>query len=463
MRHQQDARVQVLGAVRLRERLLPLAPRVRQHVVVRSPDGARASARPGRRSPNSSCERTARSNATHAITFEWVKWRSGPRTSQMPVSCCRHPSSSQSSSFRISDQTLSSAGAPCDAQLVDRVEDLAVDIELELRRRGVADPHGGRPLVARQPVELALVQAALPREPVHDLDVGGVAGDGAQEPLAPRLGLLARAGLQHREERQRGVAQPAEAVVPVALAADPLGQRRGRRGDDPAGRRVRHRLQHDQRLVDLLVVVAGARQRRRPSPASTPRSRASARSASTASGMGSCDGNHVEHEPQTIALGQRELRDRGHVLAVRLDGRPEAQRVRTGDGDERVVDPADPRDDAAVVEPDHQLEPHRHAAGQALDDPHDVGRVSARRHEVDHAHRALVGLVARTPASACRDGSAGHVARTASRARGASGRCPAAPSSAAKHAPESNRGKQHQSIDPSRLTSAAVCRSPISA
>jgi hypothetical protein len=35
------------------------------------------------------------------------------------------------------------------------------------------------------------------------------------------------------------------------------------------------------------------------------------------------------------------------------------------------------------------------------------------------------------------------------------------PSRAAKQAPESNRGRQSQSIDPSRLTSAAVRQSPI--
>ena len=36
----------------------------------------------------------ARSNATHAITFECVKWRLGPRTSQMPSSGSRHSRSS---------------------------------------------------------------------------------------------------------------------------------------------------------------------------------------------------------------------------------------------------------------------------------------------------------------------------------------------------------------------------------
>ena len=37
------------------------------------------------------------------------------------------------------------------------------------------------------------------------------------------------------------------------------------------------------------------------------------------------------------------------------------------------------------------------------------------------------------------------------------------PSSAAKHAAESNRGRHSQSTEPSRLTIAADCMSPISA
>ena len=34
----------------------------------------------------SCASRTARSKATQAMTFEWVKWRRGPRTSQIPSS-----------------------------------------------------------------------------------------------------------------------------------------------------------------------------------------------------------------------------------------------------------------------------------------------------------------------------------------------------------------------------------------
>ena len=50
-------------------------------------------------------------------------------------------------------------------------------------------------------------------------------------------------------------------------------------------------------------------------------------------------------------------------------------------------------------------------------------------------------------------------------AAGAIRQCPfsSSPSSAAKQAGESNCGRHSQSIDPSRPTSAAVCRSPSSA
>ena len=110
------------------------------------------------------------------------------------------------------------------ARLVERVEHLPVDVELELRRGGVPDAHRLRALVARQPVELVLVEAALAGEPVHDLHVGRVAGDGAQEPVAPPDRLVAVARAQHGEQRQGRVAEPAEAVVPVADAADVLGR-----------------------------------------------------------------------------------------------------------------------------------------------------------------------------------------------------------------------------------------------
>ena len=128
---------------------LLLAPRACADLGVDLVAQRRASARPGRRGRTPRGSATARSNATQAITFECVKCRCGPRTSQMPASGSRQPSSSHSSSFRVSAQTLSSGAAPVRARLVERVDHLAVDVELELRRGRVADPHRPRALVAR--------------------------------------------------------------------------------------------------------------------------------------------------------------------------------------------------------------------------------------------------------------------------------------------------------------------------
>ena len=97
---------------------------------------------------------------------------------------------------------------------------------------------GARARVAGQVVELALGQLARAVDGVHDLQVVGVAGDRAQQPVAPQPRLLGVAGASRASSGERGVAQPAVAVVPVALAAEVLGQRRGGRGDDAAGARV---------------------------------------------------------------------------------------------------------------------------------------------------------------------------------------------------------------------------------
>ena len=84
------------------------------------------------------------------------------------------------------------------------------------------------------------------------------------------VGLLDVAGGHQRVEGERRVAQPAEAVVPVAHAADELRQRRGGRGDDPAGRRVRERLERDQRALDLVGPPTRRRWSARPTRATTP-------------------------------------------------------------------------------------------------------------------------------------------------------------------------------------------------
>ena len=53
--------------------------------------------------------------------------------------------------------------------------------------------------------------------------------------------------MRKRHERQGGVAQPAEAVIPIARAADLLGQRSGGRRDYAPGGRVGECLEGDRR------------------------------------------------------------------------------------------------------------------------------------------------------------------------------------------------------------------------
>ena len=132
-------------------------------------------------------------------------------------------------------------------RLVEGDHHLTEHVHLPLVDRGVADPYRTRVLVAGQVVEGPLGQPAGAVDGVHHLQVLGVAGHRAQQPVAPQRGLLGVAGRDQRLERQRGVAQPAVAVVPVALAAEVLGQRRGRRGDDAAGPLVGEQPQGDER------------------------------------------------------------------------------------------------------------------------------------------------------------------------------------------------------------------------
>ena len=63
--------------------------------------------------------------------------------------------------------------------------------------------------------------------------------------------LPVEAEVVQRPQHERGVADPRVAVVPVALAARRLGQRRGARGHDRAGRRVAQALQRERAALDV--------------------------------------------------------------------------------------------------------------------------------------------------------------------------------------------------------------------
>src|ERR1700738_5388027 len=91
------------------------------------------------------------------------------------------------------------------AREVHRVHHLAVDVELQLARGGVADADRPRALVARQPIQLQLRQAALARQPIEDLELQGLACGRPLPPATPRARLVDVAGAEERGERGSGV------------------------------------------------------------------------------------------------------------------------------------------------------------------------------------------------------------------------------------------------------------------
>jgi len=256
---------------------------------------------------------------------------------------------------------------------------------------GVARADGRRALVPRQPGELQLGEAPLAGDAVHDVELRGRAGSRAQQPLAPGARFVPVAGLEERHQRERGVAQPAVAIIPVSHAAEALGQRRRRRGHEPARRRKGQGLERDERSkhvgvprtrvpallgpggpvpVCALQGLVGVERTRRLEVRRTP----------------------GEIEGQALAGANGEGRDRPVILARQRDRREQAQPVRACDRFDAAVDLLDPRHDRSVVGPQNELEPQAHFAPRALDDADDVGDLAVERHEVGDGDRAAVGL-----------------------------------------------------------------------
>lgn len=184
----------------------------------------------------------------------------------MPRSGVRHDAARSSTSRHCSAHRALRLGQTGVARRGERGHHLAEHVVLDLTRREVADPHGAGPGVPRQVLEQDLRQPSSAVEPVHDLQVPRVTRDGALEPRAPLRRLLAEALLDECLERERGVAQPAVAVVPVALAAERLGQRRGDGRDDAPRGEVRQQTQDEQRPHHGLAVRPVVRAAARPQP-----------------------------------------------------------------------------------------------------------------------------------------------------------------------------------------------------
>ena len=120
------------------------------------------------------------------------------------------------------------------ARDVKGVEHFAIDVELELLDRPVADLDRSRAFVARQPGNFIFLKPSLARDAVDNLQVVWRASHCAQEPFVPRLRLVEKASPDQRIKGERRVPKPAVSIIPIARAAQLFGQRRRAGGDNAA-------------------------------------------------------------------------------------------------------------------------------------------------------------------------------------------------------------------------------------
>ena len=111
-----------------------------------------------------------------------------------------------------------------------RAEHPPVGVDLELVVRRVADAHRSRAGVPLEMIQARLDHLVAGVDPEHEVRVLAAELALRQQEVHVVLGLVLVAQLHQRQQRQCRVTQPRVAVVPVALAAELLGQRRRRRG-----------------------------------------------------------------------------------------------------------------------------------------------------------------------------------------------------------------------------------------
>ena len=160
----------------------------------------------------------------------------------------------------MGDGRLDLAGEDRPDAVVETVDGTGVDVEgvehgapqvvLALVVGGVADADGPRPLVAAQVLEDLLVGRRRAVDAVHHLEVGVAFGHVGKEPEEV-VGLPVEAERVQAPQGEGRVADPAVAVVPVALALGRLRERRGGGRHDGAGRRERHALQGEGAALEV--------------------------------------------------------------------------------------------------------------------------------------------------------------------------------------------------------------------
>jgi hypothetical protein len=102
------------------------------------------------------------------------------------------------------------------------VHELPVDVVLHLVEGGVAPADRGGAAKARKRRVNCLLDAGIAVEVVHDSTI--VLAREAEHPLEELPRLLMQPDPAQRVDRERSISHPHVAIIPVAIATDPLGK-----------------------------------------------------------------------------------------------------------------------------------------------------------------------------------------------------------------------------------------------
>src|SRR5207249_10357311 len=131
------------------------------------------------------------------------------------------------------------------------------DIRRAWARGPVGDPDRAGAVKAGQVLEVLLGQMRITIHPVHDLH-GEVMVVGAVPNPVDEVGrFLRKPGAEEGRDAVGGIAQPAIAIVPVAIAARVFGGRRGRRRAERAGGRVGQQFDDERGATDGVLEGPG--------------------------------------------------------------------------------------------------------------------------------------------------------------------------------------------------------------
>ena len=117
-----------------------------------------------------------------------------------------------------------------------------------------AEPHVAFPMIERF---LGGYRLAIDCENGGELNAAvGMLADVVLQPVHEAGGFIGEAEADKRVDGEGGVANPGEAIVPVARAADDFGEAGCRRGDDRTGGFEGEELEDESRALDALAPAA---------------------------------------------------------------------------------------------------------------------------------------------------------------------------------------------------------------